>query len=175
MHRTLVRLHAGRRNIFFVLFLFVLFSAGHSTLKAGALRRPDKLPFEVRRELDEARGATARYRDVDQAIADGYVDINVFVPGQGFHYLKPALMDAEFQADKPEILVYAVDPERHHLRLVAIEYAVPHKLAAVPPEGFTGNLDRWDLNPDFDLWTLHCWAWLENPNGLFAEVNPRVP
>jgi hypothetical protein len=159
-------------------FLFVVacgqFPAdGASNLSFGTIK--DNPPPALRQELAEVRSATAKYHDISQAMDDGYVDINVFVSGQGFHYLKPSNLDAHFQLDKPELLVYAVDPWKNRLRLVCIEYAVPVSLSPTPPEGFTGDTDAWHLNEDFGLWTLHCWVWRENPNGMFAEVNPNVP
>ena len=159
---------------FFFVVVCLLFAANDAS-SSNAVGVRDNLPVETRRELAQVRSATARYHNIAQAIDDGYVDIDVFAPGQGFHYLKPNFLDAQFELDKPELLVYAVDHSQNRLRLVCIEYAVPASLSATPPEGFTGDADEWHLNEDFDLWTLHCWVWLENPNGMFAEVSPRVP
>jgi hypothetical protein len=61
-------------------------------------------------QLESVRQATARYLDVAEAEADGYVDIGLFIPHMGWHYLKPELLDAEFEAETPELLVYADDP-----------------------------------------------------------------
>jgi hypothetical protein len=128
---------------------------------------------DTHQELAGARRATARYHNLSQALADGYVDINVVVAGQGRHYLNSNLLDANFDPESPELLVYAAD-KNGRLRLVAVEYAVPLALSANPPEGFTGDQDLWDTNVGFGLWTLHAWLWLNNPNGIFADVNPRV-
>ena len=127
------------------------------------------------RQLDQVRIATAKYLDVNQAVADGYMDIHVFVPGQGNHYLNPNLLDANFELDKPELLFYAANPDGDGLRLVAVEYAVPLDLATKAPKGFVGRHDVWDQNQDFQLWTLHAWVWLWNPDGVFAETNAYVP
>ena len=129
----------------------------------------------LRHEIAQARQATARYHDISAALADGYVDIDVYVPMMGYHYLKPSLLDATFDPAKPELLVYAADQQNNRLRLVAVEYAVPTNLSATPPEGFTGNEDVWHKNEEFGLWTLHAWVWFHNPNGMFAEFNPRLP
>jgi len=118
--------------------------------------------------------ADQRYRDLANALADGYADINVFVPQMRYHYLKADILDATFDHQRPELLVYAQLPDEKRLRLVAVEYAVPTNLAAAPPEGFTGDFDHWDRNDQFGLWTLHAWVWLENPDGIFADLNPRV-
>jgi hypothetical protein len=134
----------------------------------------DHLSQETRRELERAWFATAKYNDIRAAIADGYADINVFVPHMGFHYLKSPL-DAEFNPERPELLVYAQDLCLGRMRLVAVEYAVPLNLSSSPPEGFTGDADVWHRNEQFGLWTLHAWIWLRNPDGVFTELNPRVP
>lgn len=124
-------------------------------------------------ELARVRAATAKYHDIDAAIADGYADISLYVPHMGWHYLNAGLLDGTFDMEKPELLVYANSPSGG-LQLVAVEYAVPLSLSQDPPEGFTGNEDVWDVNSEFGLWTLHCWVWYNNPNGIFAEYNPRV-
>ena len=36
-------------------------------------------------QLDQAKDATAKYLDVDKAVADGYVDIGLFVRNMGWH------------------------------------------------------------------------------------------
>lgn len=138
--------------------------------------REESLPRETQQEIARARRATARYHDLSRAIADGYVDINVFFPNMGFHYLKPSILDAQFDPERPELLVYAQDLYEGRMRLVAVEYAVPINLSPnAPPEGFTGNADEWHRNEQFGLWTLHAWIWFRNPDGMFAEFNPRVP
>jgi len=148
----------------------------HSSVQAGMMHDEENLPRETRRELAKARKATARYRDIGQAMADGYADINVVVPNMGRHYLKAPLLDDHFDPEKPELLVYAATTcDSDKLRLVAVEYAVPIAQSATPPEGFSGDHDEWDRNETFGLWTLHAWIWYENPDGVFAELNPRVP
>jgi hypothetical protein len=133
------------------------------------------LPASAVLELEAVREATARYLDVDQAVADGYVDVGVFFPNMGWHYLKDDLLDARFDATAPEFLVYADDPCGGKRRLVAVEYAVPLALSKKAPSGFTGPADVWSANTDFGLWTLHAWVFEYNPDGVFAGDNPRVP
>jgi len=123
-------------------------------------------------ELERVRQATARYNDVLQAEADGYLDIDLFVSGQGYHFVKSGLIDDTFDLASPEILVYAPTPNGG-LRLVAVEYAVPDSFPV--PDGFFGDSDVWDDNLDFHLWVLHAWVWQGNQNGMFADSNPNVP
>ncbi len=155
-----------------------------STLMCGAIffacaffvkaNSDSSLSPEIKKELASARHGTARYHNINNAKADGYIDIHVFFPHMGFHYLKPDILDAHFDPAKPELLVYA-DFGNGQLRLVAVEYAVPIALSETVPEGFTGDDDHWERNEAFGLWTLHAWIWYPNPNGMFAEFNPRVP
>lgn len=124
-------------------------------------------------ELQQAKMATAKYNNFDNAIADGYVDINVIVPEMGHHYLKPAYLDATFDYAKPEILVYNKE-ENGKMKLVAVEYAVPIALSpGAPPSGFTGTNDVWGVYQG-TLWTLHAWVWEYNPSGVFSPTNPLV-
>jgi hypothetical protein len=129
----------------------------------------------VIKELRQAREATKKYRDLDKALADGYADVNVFVPKMGYHYLKAEILDTTFNHKRPELLVYANVRGKRGLQLVALEYAVPTNLSATPPAGFTGDFDQWDRDDAFGLWTLHAWVWLQNPDGVFADFNPRLP
>ncbi len=131
------------------------------------------LPSQTAWELQQARAATARYRDIKNAIKDGYADIDVTVPNMGFHYMKSKLLDATFDPRSPEILVYNKN-EDGSIQLVAVEYAVPLKLSRKAPQGFTGTLDKWDENTDFGLWLLHAWVWHYNPDGVFNPTNPLV-
>lgn len=124
-------------------------------------------------ELQQAKIATARYNNFDNAIADEYVDINVIVPEMGYHYLKLANLNATFDYAKPEILVYNKE-ENGRMKLVALEYAVPISLSPnAPPSGFTGNDDVWSIYQG-TLWTLHAWVWEFNPDGVFNPTNPLV-
>lgn len=137
-------------------------------------KQPEVNPLAIL-QLEEVRQATARYLDVDVALADGYVDIGAFVPGMGWHYLNVGNVDARFNATRPELLVYADDPCGGKRRLVAVEYAIPLELSKRAPQGFVGNADRWDAMPALGMWTLHAWVWEYNPDGVFTPFNSRVP
>jgi hypothetical protein len=126
-------------------------------------------------ELARARAATAIYHNVDRAIADGYVRATEFESGEGYHYANFALMDGNFDIERPEALLYTLGPDGQ-LRLAALEYMVPLALSEEPPEGFTGDEDLWREDSEgFGLWELNVWLWLDNPDGMFAGKNPRIP
>ena len=126
-------------------------------------------------QLDQTRTAAAKYLDVDAAVAAGYVDIGLFVPNMGWHYMKESLVDEKFDWTRPELLVYADDPCGGKRKLVAVEYAVPLALSKKAPFGFVGKADEWDANQAFQLWTLHAWVYEFNPDGVFAPFNKRIP
>jgi hypothetical protein len=136
----------------------------------GHLKPP---PFAIV-QLDQVRDATAKYFDVDEAVKAGYVDIGLFVPNMGWHYMKESLVDGKFEPTRPELLVFADDPCGGKRKLVAVEYAVPLAASKRAPAGFFGVADEWDANQQFQLWTLHAWVHEFNPDGVFAPLNPRV-
>jgi hypothetical protein len=130
-------------------------------------------------ELQQARAATARYRDISNAIKDGYSNINVDVPNMGHHFMNMKLIDGTFDIRKPEILVYnGLDEGKPEL--VAVEYAVNYRdengNIVTPPEGFTGTSDVWKGQNEtgFPFWLCHAWVWKYNPAGVFNWTNPSV-
>ena len=132
-------------------------------------------------QLETVRKLAIPFHSFKQAEKVGYADPSPFnpspyVPHMGFHYTNGSLLDGTFELDKPEILLY-VPNEQGKLKLVGVEYAVPGPPDSTPPEGFVGNEDHWHYNPNVagGAWTLHVWVVLENPNGIFAELNPNVP
>jgi len=152
------------------LFASVALAHGDHDPTKGHLKPP---PFAIV-QLDLVRDASAKYLDVDEAVKAGYVDIGLFVPHMGWHYMKESLVDAKFEPTKPELLVYADDPCGGKRQLVAVEYAVPLAASKRAPLGFFGIADEWDANQQFQLWTLHAWVHEFHPDGVFAPLNPRV-
>jgi hypothetical protein len=134
------------------------------------------LSAATQQELARARSATAKYHDIAQAEADGYININLYLPGEGFHYVKFSLIDSNFDPEQPEVLLYALVPGEGRLELVGVEYLVPLALSPESPQGFTGDADQWRSDTEgFGVWELTAWIWLHNPEGVFAHDNPRVP
>ena len=90
------------------------------------------------------------------------------------HWLNPSLLDGEFDPSKPEILLYL--PDGDGWRLVGVEYVVPLTLSpGVAPQGFPGDADTWREDSEgVGLWELTAWIWLNNPNGMFEQHNPRA-
>ncbi|HEX5654057.1 MAG TPA: hypothetical protein VFX58_13340 [Chitinophagaceae bacterium] len=132
------------------------------------------LSWQTAWELQQARAASSKYQHFENAIRDGYVDINVVQPEMGYHFLKMADLDLNFDYKKPEILVYNKE-EDGRMRLVAVEYAVPIDLTPnTAPQGFSGSADVWNRHTGFGLWLLHAWVWAYNPEGVFNPTNPLI-
>lgn len=147
-------------------------STSASTVGAAA----DNLSAATDQELAQARRGTAKYHDIAQAEADGYVNINVYESGEGLHYVNFSLIDANFDPERPEVLLYAPVPHENRLELVGVEYVIPLSLSSGAPAGFTGDADVWRENSEgLGLWELDAWIWTHNANGIFAFKNPRVP
>src|SRR4030095_5257043 len=104
------------------------------------------LSWQTTWELQQARAATAKYRNIDNAIKDGYADIEVDVENMGHHFMKSAIVDSTFDIRQPEILVYNKNHDGEQ-ELVAVEYAIP--LSNPRPEGFTGSDDIWKDDSGF--------------------------
>lgn len=150
------------------------------------------------RDLATARAGTAKYHDVNVAIADGYVAdpvcaTNPFGPGaMGIHYVNQALTFAPPRADKPSILLY--EPTADGLRLVGVEWfqavIVDGQPWFMPPNApppadkinpaptlfglaFEGPMPG--HNPHMPWhYDLHAWIWKNNPDGLFSAWNTNV-
>ena len=144
----------------------------HAAVSEGdVLNKYTSLSAQTISELQQARAATAKYRDIANAIRDGYADIEVDVEHMGHHFMNTSLVDAVFDIRKPEILVYNKDDQGNQ-QLVAVEYAVP--LTNPRPEGFTGSDDVWKDDSGFPFWLVHAWVWAFNPDGAFNWTNPTV-
>ena len=147
-----------------------------STSALTVAATPDDLSAATNQQLAQARRATAKYHDIEQAEADGYVNINVYESGEGLHYVNFSLIDANFDPEHPEVLLYAPVPHENRMELVGVEYVIPLSLSSGAPEGFTGDSDVWRPNSEgLGLWELNAWIWLRNSNGIFAFKNARVP
>ncbi|MGB8693530.1 MAG: hypothetical protein WCD08_08480 [Steroidobacteraceae bacterium] len=137
-----------------------------------------KLSDKTEDQLEAAKEATRKYKDINVALAEGFFQATPSVPGEGFHYLNPARVDCKFDPAHPEVLLYAFLPGQTQLKLVAVEWLMPFDCMpkdGPPPEGFAGNLDVWGNDEPVPFWTLNAWLYFRNPNGLFTLENPRIP
>jgi hypothetical protein len=137
---------------------------------------------QVNRQLAGVRNVTAPYHDYDKGVDAGWSeDVSgcVEIPGlggMGYHYLNPfnAVGDvADFDVLQPQVLMY--EPQKNgKKRLVGVEYIIfyaDHPDTEAPPVLFG---QEFNPNPGLGLWALHVWIWKDNPNGIFADWNPKV-
>ena len=133
-----------------------------------------------RQQIAQVRQATAKYHNVNQALADGYIPVSgcEALPGvgaMGIHYLNPALAsDLAVDPLAPEILLYA--PSADGLRLVGVEYfvaSVGQPAPSVLGQAFDGPMAGHSPGMP-EHYDLHAWLWQANPAGLFAAWNPHV-
>jgi hypothetical protein len=140
-----------------------------------------KIPaLEAIRSIATLMAVTARYHDLNAAIKDGFVLLHPCEerPGEGpvgiVYVHMDRLLDGKVDPRKPDALIY--EPARRsngQPQLVGVEFAVPYSLWTKPePPTFLGA--TFQPEDEFGVWALHAWVWRYNPEGLFAESNPRV-
>src|SRR5688500_13113318 len=118
---------------------------------------------------------TARYHNLQAALDDDFVLLHPCeARGDegpvGTVYVNFArLLDGVIDPESPDALIY--EPARNGtLHLVGVEFAVPNT-GQNPPTFLGATFQRED---EFGVYGLHAWVWRHNPEGLFAETNPRV-
>ena len=136
--------------------------------------------------IKAVREATERFKDVGVAEAEGYSLMFGCVSGpdsgaMGLHYVNlPLVLDGVLDPSKPEIIIYEPLPNGR-LKMTGADFLVFaadwHKSNAATPE-LQGQLlhlfespNRFGL-PNF--YTLHVWAWKENPTGTFSNWHSNV-
>lgn len=135
--------------------------------------------FDLAREVERIRAATAAYRDVGAAVAAGYaapVPDHCMESGagvMGHHHINQQLLDDRLEVERPEVMVYEPTADGGR-KLVGVEYIVPYSARGrdeTPPRILGQQLKRAD---GLGIWYLHVWVWEENPNGLFADWHPTL-
>jgi hypothetical protein len=135
-----------------------------------------------KRQLQAAKRAIDGLRTVEQAQAAGYVEASPCIPGEGAHYIKPALaQDAVVRADQPELLLFALGAGGR-LELVAAEYwkadADGNKATTADRPTLFGHTFDGPMDghaPGMPVhYDLHVWLVKANPDGLFVVPNPEV-
>src|SRR5262245_3575346 len=137
--------------------------------------------------VQAARDASQRFLDVGNAADGHYVPVLGCVSGQqdgamGVHYLNfDYLLDGGVaRPDQPEALLYEF--KNGKATLTAVEYIVIaedwDKNHPMQPPALLGQLFSYTPFPNrFGLkafYSLHVWAWKDNPSGTFVDWNPTV-
>jgi hypothetical protein len=146
----------------------------------------------LNRDLAQVRRATARFHDLDAALAAGYelgwvngAGIRIIAGcvshptagAMGYHYFNQQLMnDLDVDLLEPEVLVYAPD-EDGELRLAAVEWVA--RGPNTNPPGVNEpptvlDMPMHILNPAVGFYLMHAWIWQPNPAGMMNDWNPDV-
>jgi hypothetical protein len=136
--------------------------------------------------VKKVRESTARFRDPAAAEAEGYQLMFGCVTGpdsgaMGLHYVNMTfVLDGVLDPARPEIVIYEPLPNGRR-RLIGADFLVfaaewDAKQVGTPQlEGQLLHLiespNRYGL-PAF--YTLHVWAWKDNPTGMFVNWHAKV-
>ena len=118
----------------------------------------DDLGSSVNRQLAAARAATAKYHDVNQALADGYTDLgpNPFEDNE-LEFVNFALVNCTLDVLQPQALSYMLFG--NELRLVGVEYSIPMACAPTPPEDFLPGAGEWIAEAAAPVWSYRVPLW----------------
>jgi hypothetical protein len=132
------------------------------------------------------RDATERFKNVAVAESEGYGLQFGCVSGadagaMGLHYVNfPLVLDGELDPAHPEIVIY--EPAANGaVKLIGADYLVIaeawHATHMSPPELGGQLLHYFEAPNRFGLpafYTLHVWAWKDNPTGMFVNWHSNV-
>lgn len=167
-----------------LVFCFAVAACSAATSSQSGMSRQSLAPSadgygtEVQEGLKLARASTAKFVELDSAVAAGYAHevhdcLSAAAGGMGFHHMNRSYMDTKLDVEHPEILLYErLKSGKYSLN--GVEYIVPYRVwpkDSIPPSIMGQSLRRAD---ELNLWYLHMWIWKYNPSGLFANWNPTV-
>ena len=132
------------------------------------------------------RDSTERFKNVSVAEAEGYALQFGCVSGadsgaMGLHYVNGTLVNSGvLDATRPHIVIYEATPSGE-LVLIGADYLLLadawNAKHSGPPELMGQLFHLFDAPNRFGLpafYTLHVWAWKDNPNGAFVNWHPNV-
>jgi len=136
--------------------------------------------------LQTVRQATERFKDVAVAQSEGYALQFGCVSGDtsgamGLHFVNGALVNGGvLDPTRPQIVIYEAQPDGS-LKLTGADFLVFAKKwdakHAGPPQLMGQLFHLFEAPNRFGLpsfYTLHVWAWKDNPNGAFVNWHPNV-
>jgi hypothetical protein len=180
-------------SLFGVLVLIMMSPApaqaqdGHAHLQTSQHREPTTEERNQASALVKlVRESTERFHDVRVAKAEGYALQFGCVSGSdvgamGMHFVNGSLVaGGQLDVTRPQIVIY--EPTSNgRLELIGADYLVlaePWNATHAGPPQLMGQLFHLFESPNrFGLpafYTLHVWAWKDNPNGTFVNWHPQV-
>lgn len=164
--------------------LSILF-LGHATASGADTSSPD---------IQAARDALAKYKDVYAAVRDGYLSTVACIDfpssgtlagmsypagGMGVHFVNFGAISPKVDALHPQVLLY--EPVGDTLRLAGAEWFVPLSTGIKQrPElfghAFYGPMAGHApvMPAQLTHYDLHVWLWKDNRNGMFSPTNPDI-
>jgi hypothetical protein len=180
------------RNIQYLLLALALTGAGASRAAAQdahahtTAEMAQKQNAQTSAMLERVRLATARYKDVRIAESEGYTlqfgcVVGDYGSAMGLHYVNGDLVNkGVLDLEHPQIIIYEPTPSGE-LKLTGVDYlliASAWDAKKIGPPQLMGNLFHLFETPNrFGLpafYTLHVWAWKDNPNGATVNWHPKV-
>jgi protein-S-isoprenylcysteine O-methyltransferase Ste14 len=157
-----------------------LFAQNHTHGSASDRRNHNAL-------VEAVREATVRFKDVTAAEIEEYHLLFGCVSGgetgaMGLHYVNLDLVtDGELDPSRPEIILYEPLPNGR-LRLTGADFLVfadgwDMANPGNPPQLMGQLFHRFEAPNRFGLpafYTLHVWAWKDNPSGTFVNWHDNV-
>jgi hypothetical protein len=159
---------------------------GHAQTPALQKDQTDEQKSQASALIKIVRDSTERFKDVSVAEAEGYALQFGCVSGpdsgaMGLHYVNGTLVSrGELDPTHPQIVIY--EPTANGgLKLIGADFLLFadawNRKNQGPPE-LMGQLFHYFESPNrFGLpafYTLHVWAWKDNPNGAFVNWHPNV-
>jgi hypothetical protein len=151
-----------------------------------AVSQPQKLTSQQGTLIRVVRESTKRFHDVKVAEAEGYALTFGCVSGDdqgamGLHYINFDLVKGGvIDATRPQAVIF--EPTSNGgVKLIGADYLVLadtwNKNHSSPPDLMGQWFHFFDTPNRFGLpafYTLHVWAWKDNPNGAFVNWHPNV-
>jgi hypothetical protein len=132
------------------------------------------------------RASTERFKDVKVAMAEGYALQFGCVSGpddgaMGLHYVNGNIVNSGvIDPTRPQIVIYEAMPDGS-LKLIGADFLVIadawNAKHPGPPELMGQFFHLFEAPNRFGLpafYTLHVWAWKQNPKGAFVNWHPNV-
>jgi hypothetical protein len=137
--------------------------------------------------LKKVRDATQRFQNVEAAEGAGYQLLFGCVSGDtigamGLHYVNMDLVNkGQVKLSHPQIVIYEPTSDGR-VRLTGADYLIlaegwDKNHPGDPPQLMGQLFHLFDAPNRFGLpafYTLHVWAWKDNPNGAFVNWHPNV-
>jgi hypothetical protein len=189
-----VRRFATEFHWFLIALIFTSVCPSRALAQDGHSHAPTSQPHKM--TLDEqteegalikiVRESTERFKDVSVAESEGYTLQFGCVSGEasgamGLHYVNGAIVNSGvLDVAHPQIVIYEATPSGG-LQLIGADYLLFaeawNKKNSGPPQLMGQLFHLFDAPNRFGLpafYTLHVWAWKENPNGAFVNWHPNV-